>query len=121
MSFKSKDENIYLKYTEIWNKIKKLLGVKLHSQPIYDDKYIKTKVKTFSSMINTLFSDNEIPKERNYCSCIAAIFIDSVFKIDKKNSPQVYLEQCKYKIKKREFVSFIDDDLSSDDSDNLGK
>ena len=42
------------------------LRTKFHSQPIYDDKYIKTKVKTFSSMINTLFLGNEIPKERNH-------------------------------------------------------
>ena len=55
MSFKIKDESIYLKYTEIWNKIKKSLNSKFSSEPIYDDKYIKIKVKTFSSMINTLF------------------------------------------------------------------
>ena len=61
MSFKIGDESVYLKYTEIWKKIKKSLGTKFHSQPIYDDKYIKTKVKTFSSMINKLFSGNEIP------------------------------------------------------------
>ena len=42
MSFLIEDEDVYLKYTRIWNKIKKLLGVKLHSQPVYDDKYIKT-------------------------------------------------------------------------------
>ena len=56
MSFKIEDESVYLEYTEIWNKIKKSLNTKIHSQPIYDDKYIKTKVKTFSSMINTFFS-----------------------------------------------------------------
>ena len=55
MSFKIEDESVYLKYTEIWNKIKKSLGIKSHSQPLYDDKYIKTKIKTFSSLINTLF------------------------------------------------------------------
>ena len=44
-------------------------------------------------------------------------FIDSVLKIDKKNYRQAYLERCKYKMKKRELVNFIDDDLSSDDSD----
>ena len=64
MSFKSEDECVYLKYTEIWNKIKDILNVKFHSQPIYDDKYIKTKVKTFNNMINILFSGDEIPKER---------------------------------------------------------
>ena len=73
MSFKIEDQSVYLKYTEIWNKIKKSLNTRLHSQPIYDDKYIKTKVKAFSSMINTLFSGNEIPKERNHYICMAAI------------------------------------------------
>ena len=72
-------------------------------------------------MINTLFSDNEIPKERNHYICFAAISLDSVLKVDKKNYPQVYLEQCKYKIKRRKPADFIDAavDLSSDDSDGF--
>ena len=36
-------------------------------------------------MINTLFSGNEILKERNYYICIAAICAGSVLKVDKKN------------------------------------
>ena len=71
-------------------------------------------------MINTLFSGNEIPKERNHYICITAIYNDSVLRVGKKNYPQVYLEQCKYKIKKRKLVNFIDAevDLSSNDSDD---
>ena len=79
---------MYLKYTEIWHKIKNLVAIRFHSQPIYDDKYIKNKVKTFSSMINTLFSGNEIPKERTHYICIATICIDSVLKVDKQNYRQ---------------------------------
>ena len=56
-------------------------------------------------MINTLFLGNEIPKERRYYICIAVNCIDSVLKVDKKNYPQVYLEQCKCKIKRRKPVS----------------
>ena len=119
ISFLIEGEDVYLKYTGIWNKIEMLLGVKLHSQPVYDDKYIKTKVKTFNSMGSTLFSGNVIPKERNHYICIATICVDSVLKIDKKNYPKVYLEQCKYKTKKRELVNFIDDDLTPNDSGNL--
>ena len=112
---KMKDESVHLKYTKTWNKIKKLLGIRFHIQPFYDDKYIKTKVKTFSGMINTLFSGYKIPKERNHYICI-----DSVLRVGKKNYPQVYLKQCKYKIKRRKPVDFIDAevDLSSDDSDD---
>ena len=97
ISFKIENESVYLKYTEIWNEIKNSLNQKFYSQPIYD-KYIKTKVKTFSNMINTLFSGNEIPKERNHYICIAGICIDSVLRVDKKSYPHVYLEHCKYKI-----------------------
>ena len=111
---------MYLKYTEIWNKIKNLLNTRFHSQPIHDDKYIKTKVKRFSAILNTLFSDNEIPKERNHYIWIAAISIDSILKVDKKNYPQAYFEQCKCKIKRRKPVDFIDAevDLSSDNLDD---
>ena len=62
MSFKIEDEDAYLKYNEMWNKIKNILNVKFHRQPLYDDKYIKTKVKTFNNTINTFFSGDEIPK-----------------------------------------------------------
>ena len=92
MSFKTEDESVYLKYTEIWNKIKDILNVKFQSQPIYDNKYIKTKVKTFNNVINTLFLGDEISKERINYVCVAAICIDSALKVDKNNYSQVYLE-----------------------------
>ena len=62
------------------------LGIKFHSRLIYDEKYIKTKEKTFNDVVNTVFSDNEIQKERNHYICIAAINIDSVMKIDTKKT-----------------------------------
>ena len=52
MSFKIEDDKVYIKYNQIWNKIKELLGVKFYSEPIYDDSYIKTKVN------KTLFLNN---------------------------------------------------------------
>ena len=123
MSFKIKDESVCIKYSQIWNKIKELLlnyYVNFYSDPIYDEKYNKVKVKTFSEAINALFTVNNIPKEKIEYICIPVISVDSVLKVNKKNYPQVYLEQCKYKIKKRELKSFIDYEiiLSSDDDSN---
>ena len=83
-SFKVEEESVYLKYAEIWNKTKDILNEKFHSQPIYDDKYVKTKVKTFSNTIKTLFSEDEIPKEIIHYVCISAICIDSALRTDKK-------------------------------------
>ena len=108
MSFKTEDDKVYVKYNSIWNKIKELLEAKFYAEPIYNDSYIKTKVKTFSDIIKTLFSGDETPKERVEYACIACISIDTVLKVDKKHFPQVHLEQCKYKIKKREPKSFFD-------------
>ena len=51
-------------------------------------------------MTKTNFLNNSIPKENMLYTCIACITIDSVIKMDKKYSPQVYLEECKYKLKK---------------------
>ena len=62
MSFKIEHDKVYIKYNSIWNKIKELLGVKFYSERIYDDSYIKSKVKTFSDVIKTLFDGDEIPK-----------------------------------------------------------
>ena len=73
MSFKINDESFYIKDNQIWKNIKELLGVKLYREPIYDDNYIKTKVKTFSDIIKTLFDGDEIPKERVEYVFIACI------------------------------------------------
>ena len=73
MSFKIEDDNVYLSYSELWNKIKKASNIRFHSQPIYGRKYIKTKVKTFNCVINTAFSNNEIQKEKNHFICIACL------------------------------------------------
>ena len=65
-------------------------------------------------MIKTLFEGHEIPKEKIEHICIPCISIDSVLKVDKKRYTQVYLEQCKYKVKKREMKSFIDYEIELD-------
>ena len=45
--------------------------------------------------------------------------IDYAMRTDKKNHPQVYLEECKYKIKKTQMSRFINTELKSDsDSDS---
>ena len=54
-----------------------------------------------------------------YYTCIACITIDSVIRMNKNNYPQVYLEQCKYKIKKIQTPRFIDTELETDSEPDL--
>ena len=116
MSFVTDDEKVYEKYDEIWNVVKGLLKLKFTASPIRNDKYILAKLKIFKKKNLTTFN-NIVPIEKKHYICIPAIDIDSVLKIDKKVCPQAYLEECKYKLKKRKLVSFTDSEII-DDSDS---
>ena len=83
MSFVTDDKEIYEKYNEIWEVIRKLLKLKFTVSPIRDDKYIITKLKIFKNLNITTFTNNVIPEENTRYTGISAIDIDSVLKIDK--------------------------------------
>ena len=72
------------------------------------------KLKIFGGVVWSTFTDDVVPVEKQCYLYIAAIDIDSELKVDKKVYPQAYLEQCKYKLKKRKPVDFIDIDIIDD-------
>ena len=116
MSFATDDEKVYVKYNEIWEVIRKLLKVKFTVNPVRDDRYLIAKLKIFNKVNRTTFTNDFIPFERHHYNCIPVIDIDSVLKIDNKRAyPQAYLEQCKYKLRKRRVVNVIDDEVSDID------
>ena len=114
MSFMIKDDKVREKYEEIWSLIKNKLGIKFHSKPVYEQKYLKTKVREYEGVIKTNFLGNSLPKENVHYTCIACLSIDSVIKTNKKNYLLVYLEECKYKVKKIKTSKFINAELESD-------
>ena len=79
--------------------------------PVYDETYIKAKVREFNGAIKTNFLGDEVPKGNMHYTCIACITIDSVMRMEKKNYTQVYLEECKYRIKKIQITRFINAEL----------
>ena len=119
MSFVTDDEEVYEKYNEIWEVVRKLLKLKFTVDAVRDDKYIIAKLQIFNGINKTTFTDNAIPIERTNYNCIPAIDIDSVLRVDNKRAyPQAYLEQCKYKLKKRRAINFIDEEIIDEDSDS---
>ena len=114
MSFLIKDDEVWEKYDKIWDVIKNKLGIKFYSEPLYEYKYLKAKVREFDGVIKTNFLGNDVPKENMYYTCIACITVDSALRIDKKSHLQVYLEECKYKVKKIQMSRFINTELKSD-------
>ena len=122
MSFVTDDK----KHNEIWEVIRKRLKLKFTVSPVQDDKYIIAKLKIFENVNITTFTNNVILEKNTHYTCISTIDIDSVLKIDKKAFPQAYLEQCKYKLKKRkrsrynDHLEIIDYDSENDsDSDSI--
>ena len=95
MSFVIKDDDVLDKYNEIWDKIKEKLNIKFHSTPVYDEQYLKPKVREFNGVIETNFLSGVVPKGNKHYTCIACITIDCVMRMEKKHYPQVYLEDCK--------------------------
>ena len=81
--------------------------------PVYDETFIKAKVREFDSAIKTNYLGGKVPKENMHYSCIGCITIDSVMKLEKKNYLQVYLEDCKYRIKKIQMSRSINTELKS--------
>ena len=120
MSFVTDDEKIYKKNNEIWEVVRNLLKIDFTVNPVGDDIYLVAKLKIFDRINRTIFNNNNnyIPMERNHYICIPVIDIDSVLKIDKRLYPQAYLEQCKYKLKKRKIVNYIDDEIIDEGSDS---
>ena len=114
MSFVIKNDDVLDKYNKIWDNIKTDLNITFHSMPVYDEKYIKAKVRKFNDVIKTKILGDKMPKENAHYTCIACKTIDSVMRIEKKNYAQVYLEECKYKMKKTKMTKLINTKLESE-------
>ena len=98
------------------------MKVKFTTNPIYDEKFIGARLKTFGEQNNTIFTDNndviiKMPKENIRYVCIPIIDLDSVYKVNYDEFGCTYLRQCKYRTKKLRFKNDITDKLieSSDD------
>ena len=99
------------------------MNIEFDSEPVNADnnKYIKTKIKSYGAKVNTNFQGKKVPKENASYRCLSLIMLDSVIRVNKKYYSQRLLEECKYEIKRNKIENLINDDLdqsSSDESDN---
>ena len=105
------DKEVLKKYSEIWNKIKSLIKKEFNSELVYNDKYIKTKIKIYNDRVYTNFQHNKIPKDNEYYTCLFVALLDSIFvNSDKEYYPQILLQECKYAVKNKN-INTINKDL----------
>ena len=87
-----------------------------------DDKYIKTKIKTYKNSITTNFYNKKesknIPEEKIPHKCLSIIILDSVLYAYEKYYLQKFLEDTTNYIDK-ELKSESDSDSDSDDYSNI--
>ena len=125
MSLMIKDIQLFIKYNKIWKKIEKLVKIDFSTKTTYgddDDKYIKTKIKTYKDSITTNFynknGSKKIPEEKVPHKCLSIIILDSIIYAYEKYYSQVFLEECKYTKENIKTKNYINEELNSkSDSD----
>ena len=119
-----KDKQLFKNYNKIWEKIESLMRKKFDSKLFYgndDNKYIKTKIKTFKDSIITNFHNKKIPEEKIPYKCLSIIVLDSIIKIYNNYYPQIFWEECVYKQQKQQKQkqnNYISKELKSDSDSN---
>ena len=63
MSLFIKDDELLEKHNEIWEKVKNIIKKEFDTELVYNEKYLKTKIKSYNGKINTSFHNNKIPNE----------------------------------------------------------
>ena len=114
------DDKWLRKYNEIWEKVTNIIYKELDSDPVYNKKYIKTKIKPCNGKINAHFQDNKIPIEGSHFIFLSIIWIDSFLRTGKNCYPQVFLEECKYVVKEKKICNYlnVDAEISSYSDEN---
>ena len=89
MSFLIKENELLEKYNETCDKVKKVTKKRFNSEPVYNLKYLKAKIKSYEGKVKTNFNNDKTPKKRSQCICLSVVLIDSVLKMDRNYYPEV--------------------------------
>ena len=100
MSLCINDEKLLEKYKANLTKIEDLKNIELNILPVYDDRYIKSKIRTYGDKIYTNFDGLNEPEDDIECESFTIISIDSLLVYENKYYLNVYLDNCAYKISK---------------------
>ena len=107
ISFRKNDEKLLKNIRKIWNKTEDLKNIELNALPVYENRYIKTKIRTYDDKVYTNFRDLNLPEDDIECESFTVISIDSLFVYDEKYYLQVYLDSCAYKIVDKQMTGYL--------------
>ena len=107
-------KSYYKKYKAIWTKMEDFKNIELNPLPVYDDRYIKTKIRTYGDKIYTNFRGLNVQKDDIACESFTVISIDSLLAYEKKYYSQVHLDNCAYKVANKQLTDYLDENLFED-------
>ena len=73
MPILTKEDELLEKYNKTSDKVSNFMKKEFGSEPVYNEKYLKTKVKSFEVKISTNFHSDKVPKESPQCICLLVI------------------------------------------------
>ena len=76
MSFHIDDEELLEKCKAIWSNIEGFKNIELNALPVYDDRYIKSKIRTYSKEIYINFRGLNVSEDNIECESFTVIYID---------------------------------------------
>ena len=114
MSFRVDDEKLLGKYKALWTKIEDLKNIELNALPVYDDRYIKAKMRKYEDEVYTNFPGLNVPEDNIECKSFTVISIGSFLAYQNKYYLQVYFDNCTYKIVNKQMTDFYEENLFED-------
>ena len=111
MSLCVDDEKLLEICKTISTKIEYLKRIELSALPGYDDRYVKTKIRTYGDKVYTNFRSLNVPEDGVEYESFIVISVDSLLAYDNKYYLQVYLDNCVYKIVDKQMIDCLDDNL----------
>ena len=97
-----------MKYKTIWTKIK------LNSSPVYNERYISTKIRTFGDKVYANFRGLNLPKDDIECESFIGICIDFLLVYDKDYYLELYLDNFAYKVVNKQMTDYLGENLFKD-------
>ena len=108
------DGKLLEKYKIIWTtKIEDLKNIELIKLPVYEDRYIETKIRAYGYKIYNNFRGLNAPDTE--CESFTVTFTDFLLVYKNKHYLQTYTENCAYRIANKQMTDYLDDNLFKTD------
>ena len=111
MSFCIDDDNLFKKFKTIWTNIEHLKITELNTLRVYEDRYMKIKIRIYSDKVYANFCSLDLPGDGVECGSFTIISIDFLLAYESIYYLQVCLDNCAYKIVKMQMIDHLLDNL----------